>query len=73
MFAEKLQWILSSPHNVQILRNKGARICVYCRSGRRSAVAAEKLKKMGYTDVYDLGGIQEASKKLGSPILKQDR
>lgn len=33
-------------------------IMVYCRSGRRSADAAEKLSKMGYTNVYDLGGLQ---------------
>lgn len=32
-------------------------IIVYCRSGRRSAIAAEELIKMGYTKVYDLGSI----------------
>ena len=32
-------------------------INVYCRSGRRSAIAAEILHDMGYTAVYDLGGI----------------
>ena len=31
---------------------------VYCRSGNRSAQAAEKLIKMGYTNVYDFGGIK---------------
>ena len=36
---------------------KDAEILVYCRSGRRSAEAAEKLKHMGYTNVADLGGI----------------
>lgn len=30
---------------------------IYCRSGNRSAQAAEKLGKMGYTNVYDFGGI----------------
>lgn len=30
---------------------------VYCRSGRRSAVAAASLRRLGYTRVYDLGGI----------------
>ena len=34
-------------------------ILVYCRSGNRSAQAAEKLAKMGYTNVYDLGGIKD--------------
>ena len=34
-----------------------AEILVYCRSGRRSAEAAEKLVKIGYTNVSDFGGI----------------
>lgn len=37
--------------------DKGTLIIVYCRSGRRSASAAAELLSMGYTDVYDLGGI----------------
>ena len=32
-------------------------ILVYCRSGRRSKEAAEKLAKMGYTQIYEFGGI----------------
>lgn len=36
---------------------KDAEILVYCRSGRRSAEAAEKLASMGYTNVADFGGI----------------
>lgn len=38
---------------------KDTTIIVYCRSGRRSAIAAETLLGMGYTQVYDLGGIQD--------------
>ncbi|MEG0833422.1 MAG: rhodanese-like domain-containing protein [Oscillospiraceae bacterium] len=34
-------------------------ILVYCRSGRRSKQAAEKLVSIGYTDVRDFGGINE--------------
>lgn len=37
--------------------DKDARILVYCRSGRRSALAAMKMVDLGYTDVYDFGGI----------------
>ena len=33
------------------------KLFLYCRSGRRSAEAANKLAAMGYTDVTDLGGI----------------
>ena len=32
-------------------------IVVYCRSGRRSAEAAAILVDLGFTNVYDLGGI----------------
>lgn len=33
-------------------------VIVYCRSGVRSEIAASELVKLGYTQVYDLGGIQ---------------
>ncbi len=39
------------------LPDEDARILLYCRTGRRSAIAAETLAGMGYTDVYDFGGI----------------
>ncbi len=34
-------------------------ILVYCRSGRRSKQAAQKLADIGYTNVYEFGGILE--------------
>ncbi len=39
------------------LEDKAAEILVYCRSGRRSKEAVEKLVALGYTAVYDFGGI----------------
>lgn len=39
------------------LPNKDAVIVVYCRSGRRSMESANKLLKLGYKNIYDLGGI----------------
>lgn len=39
------------------LPDRDRTILVYCRSGRRSAIAAEELAKLGYTDVRDFGGI----------------
>ncbi|MDD3242923.1 MAG: rhodanese-like domain-containing protein [Eubacteriales bacterium] len=39
------------------LPDQTATIVVYCRSGRRSAAAAQALVEAGYTNVYDLGGI----------------
>ena len=39
------------------LPNKDAIILVYCRSGKRSKEASDKLVKLGYTNIYDFGGI----------------
>ncbi|WP_156625978.1 rhodanese-like domain-containing protein [Clostridium tertium] len=43
----------------EILSNKDEKILVYCRSGNRSKKAADLLVKMGYTNVYDFGGIKD--------------
>jgi len=32
-------------------------ILIYCRSGNRSKQASDKLIRMGYTNIYDFGGI----------------
>ena len=39
------------------LRDRQARIFIYCRSGVRSITAAEILVSLGYENVYNLGGI----------------
>ena len=39
------------------LPDKDKLILVYCRSGRRSKIAAESLAKLGYTNVKEFGGI----------------
>ena len=39
------------------LPDKSQVILVYCRSGRRSKEAAQKLADMGYENVYEFGGI----------------
>lgn len=41
----------------EVLKDKDSKILVYCRSGRRSAQASKMLISMGYTNVYDFGGI----------------
>lgn len=40
-----------------ILLDKNQLILVYCRSGNRSRTAANELVQLGYTNVYDFGGI----------------
>ena len=41
----------------QLLPNKDQLLLVYCRSGRRSKLAAEALVKLGYTNIKEFGGI----------------
>ena len=41
----------------EVLADKSQLILVYCRSGRRSKMAAEELASMGYSNIKDFGGI----------------
>ena len=41
----------------RILTDKNQLILVYCRSGRRSKLAAEDLVELGYTNIKEFGGI----------------
>jgi len=47
--------------------DRGALIIVYCRSGRRSSIAAQTLKELGFTDVHDFGGITRWPGELAYP------
>ena len=40
-----------------VLTDKDQLILVYCRSGRRSKLAAEVLVELGYTNIKEFGGI----------------
>lgn len=44
---------------IKELQNKDQLILVYCRSGNRSKQASEKLVALGYTNVYEFGGIND--------------
>ena len=41
----------------EMLPDKGQLVLVYCRSGRRSKIAAEALVELGYTNIKEFGGI----------------
>lgn len=45
-------------------------VLVYCRSGRRSALAAEQLRAAGFTPVHDLAGGIVAWQEAGKPVVK---
>uniref|UniRef100_A0A540VBZ7 Rhodanese-like domain-containing protein n=2 Tax=Litorilinea aerophila TaxID=1204385 RepID=A0A540VBZ7_9CHLR len=61
--------------SLQELQQKMARIpkdrpvIVYCRSGNRSAFAANLLMQAGYEEVYDLGGIVDWA-RAGLPVKR---
>lgn len=40
-----------------VIESKDTPIIVYCKSGNRSSQALTKLESLGYTEVYDLGSI----------------
>lgn len=49
----------------QLPPDKNAKIIFYCRSGRMSAIAAETLVKVGYTDIWNLEGGMDAWEQAG--------
>ena len=49
--------------------DKEAPFSLYCRSGRRSAIAADLMAKAGFTKVTDLGTLESAATSLSLPIV----
>tara|TARA_Y100001935_G_C16947702_1_gene333166 strand:+ start:17 stop:367 length:351 start_codon:yes stop_codon:yes gene_type:complete len=54
-------------NNIDITKDQP--IYLYCRSGNRSGKAAVMLEKIGFTNVINAGGIEEAAKKLEKKIV----
>jgi thioredoxin len=52
--------------------DKSKSVFVYCRSGGRSAMAAQKLQEMGFEKVYDLQGGITAWKNSQFPITQEE-
>ena len=48
--------------------HKGAELILYCGGGYRSALAADVLQQMGYTNVFSMAGGWKAWKDSGAPI-----
>ena len=49
--------------------DKDASYLLYCRSGNRSGIAMQMMLDAGFTDVKNLGSLEEASSALGLPIV----
>ena len=52
--------------------DKDTELILYCGGGYRSALAADNLGRMGYTNVYSLAGGWKAWKEAGAPIEGDD-
>jgi phage shock protein E len=50
-----------------IIPDKKSPIALVCRSGRRSGIALDVLRAMGYDQAENLGGMQDARRKLNLP------
>lgn len=48
----------------KLIDNKDTPVFVHCRSGARSRTACGLLRKMGYTDINDIGGIADFEGKV---------
>src|SRR5215210_3333085 len=53
---------------VQTFPEKDTELILYCGGGFRSALAADMLQKMGYTNVHSMEGGWKAWKESGAPV-----
>jgi len=51
--------------------DKGTQLILYCGGGYRSALAADALQQIGYTNVFSMAGGWKAWKDAGGPIEGQ--
>jgi len=53
--------------------DKSAKIVVYCRTGSTSAIAAQTLLNLGYTNVWNLDGGMNAWTASGRTLVDKNR
>lgn len=74
-FAEgHLQGAVNIPHDRiaeeagAVVQDKTAPVILYCRSGRRADTALKTMRAMGYEQVQNFGGLEDAQERLGLPV-----
>lgn len=55
---------ISAETAAKVLPDKSKMILVYCRSGRRSKIAAQTLSELGYSNLIEFGGILDYNGKI---------
>ena len=50
--------------------DKSSVVILYCRSGRRAATALKAMQELGYENVSNFGGLEDAQERLGIPVVK---
>ena len=56
---------------VKTVPDKNAELILYCGGGFRSALAADNLQKMGYTNVWSMAGGWHAWEQAGAPVKRK--
>ncbi len=57
----------------QLPSDKSTKIVLYCRSGRMSSEAADDLVRLGFTNVWELGGGMNAWEAAGRKLVQTGR
>ncbi len=66
--AINIDWYSSDFQNKIEKLNHQQPVVLYCRSGNRSGLAAEKLQSMGFTKIYSLTGGMNSWQASGFPV-----
>ena len=51
-----------------MITNKAEIVLLHCRSGRRSSLAEQELRALGYTNVFNIGSYEQARKIVEGSI-----
>ena len=71
-----LQGAVNIPHDriaeeiAAAVPDKSVQVILYCRSGRRADTALKTMQAMGYGNVSNFGGLEDAQERLGLPVEK---
>ena len=64
--AKHIEWQNIGEEITEVTNDKHSKIYVYCRSGNRSGKAKLILEQLGYSNVINAGGINEAQSFIDS-------